>query len=77
MKDQVKLAGKNIEGISYSVPDNQMSRFNTEKLYLDFSDILIFDMDLIHRSAPIKSGEKRFNLQVRLSDINNHSFCQR
>ncbi|MBI96483.1 hypothetical protein CL656_05000 [bacterium] len=77
VKDQVRLAEKNIEGISYRVSDNQISRFNTEKLYLDFSDILIFDMDLIHRSVPNNSGNTRFNLQVRLSDINDHAFCKR
>jgi len=76
-KDNLKLGDKDIEGISYRVQDDYVSRFTTEILYLNFSDILIFDMDLIHRSVPNKSGDTRMNLQVRLSDINDHAFCKR
>ncbi|AIQ95525.1 hypothetical protein EW14_1514 [Prochlorococcus sp. MIT 0604] len=76
-QETATIGEKEIKGISYKVPTNIINNFKTKVLYLDFSDILIFDMDLIHRSVPNNSGKARFNLQVRLSDLNDEEFCKR
>ena len=71
------IGDKKIKGISYKVPERIINNYRTKVLKLEFSDILIFDMDLIHRSVPNNSGKARFNLQVRLSDLNDDEFCKR
>ena len=34
-------------------------------------------MDIAHRSVPNRTEKARFNLQVRLSNINDSEFCKR
>ena len=72
-----QIGSKSVKGISYTVPNKIVDNHETKILHLNFSEILIFDMDLIHRSVPNTSGKTRFNLQVRLSDLNDNEFCKR
>ena len=70
-KQPLLLGKKKKEGLVYEIPSSLVDNFKKEILYLDFSDILIFDMDTIHRSVENSSAKARINLQIRLSDLND------
>ena len=76
-KRKIFLGERQIESVCYIVPENIVCQYVQKILYLDYSDILIFDMDLIHRSAINLSKKTRFNLQVRLSNLGDEKFCNR
>ena len=76
-KQPLEVGEKKTEGLIYEIPNSVVDQFKKEVLYLDYSDILIFDMDTIHRSVQNLSDKARFNLQIRLSDLNDQEYCAR
>ena len=76
-KQPLKVGEKIKEGLIYEIPNSVVNQFRKEVLYLNYSDILIFDMDTIHRSVQNLSDKARFNLQIRLSDLNDQEYCAR
>lgn len=76
-KNTTIISGKSIENYSYKVEEDFVKQFNQKTLFLSYGDILIFDMDIIHKSCLNLTGKTRFNLQIRLSDLNDVKYCKR
>ena len=72
-----RLSFKKSNGrIAYTVPDEYINdkRFKEEAIPTKSGDVLLLDMDLIHRSGLNKSEKVKFSLQARFHNAMNPDF---